>query len=138
MQVPAAAGVQLSPPAAVYLSYVNRPFPPTIPACSLSPGDIKNPYGISKDAEPRQLAQDISAYKKWCGVPVNTERGPAYILSAQSSTLETVGKKVRGFMGYVADRFHVPRDKLSLSAYQDPEKIVHFVSYLMARGAQVS
>lgn len=120
-----------------YLAYGNMPFPSTLPECILLPHEVQENYGICKGSEPRELMEDISRFKGWSGVSVNTERGPAYVHSVQSTSLEDVGKRARGYLGYVSMHFHVPPDQLTLSHYQDPQKILHFMSYLKARGASV-
>lgn len=68
--------------------------------------------------------------------PINLERSNRYARAVQSTTTEKHETSILGYMGYVMSKFNVSEDSISLSAYAEADKFVHFISYLKARGVQ--
>jgi hypothetical protein len=122
--------------AAVWQPQPSAVFPATLPALILTPEQQQEKYGLPKNAVPRQLQDQMNVLERWQMEPINLERSHRYVRAVQSTTTEKHETCILGYLGYVMTKFGVRPDQLSLSAYLQPERFVHFIAYLKARGVQ--
>lgn len=110
--------------------YGNFPARPTY--YNLSSDQQTENYGLQLKA-PLTLDVGVDKYIKHCMASINTDRGPSYIESIQTTSVQTIRQVINGFMGFCYKWEGVPLEELRLSLFANPQYLADFVGYLMAR-----
>lgn len=108
--------------------------PSVIPESILSPRQLKERYGLTQGMVPMQLVAAIEDFGVWSKTSINLERDLRYAQAVQTTTFDKQELHIYAFLGYAVKYGGRHAPNVVLTDYQDPELIISFVSYLMARG----
>lgn len=90
-------------------------------------------YGLDADNIPDILEVDMYNFVFWSTTAINTERSGLYAAAVQTATIDTHTSLIRAFMGYCQLVLGVPKERLGMYLYAQPEKVIDFLAYLRAR-----
>ena len=110
-----------------------RSLPTTIPEVHLSVVQMKEKYGLPRDAMDADIEQEVEAFKSWSRNPFQLNRSGPYAKPIQTETWDSAFNVIRGYLGYV-ELYH--KAGTFMEAYSDADTFIRFVAYLRARGVR--
>ena len=110
-----------------------RALPTTIPTVHLSIVQMKERYGVPRDAMEPEMEAHVAAFKAWSKNPFQLDRSGPYARPIQTETWDSAHNVIRGYLGYVA-LYH--KAGTFADAYSDANSFIRFVAYLRARGVR--
>lgn len=100
---------------------------------TLSEEEQTAPYGLKTKVPTPTLDVGVAKFLRHCTDSINLDRGTNYIEPIQSTTVPGIQQVIKGFMGFCHEYEGVPYAELRLSLFSNPDYIVDFVGFLMAR-----